>query len=305
MEKFKVEIKDENGGVVGYELAISKLTPKIKLEGDIHYNNAFSEAIVNKLFLRCQINSMLEERGVFDSKAVKVKTQKLRSELRSLEVQLKSARKEGRKMTKSEGREIALRMRETRKELMNIGGDITRYYNNTVESVSDNERLNYFVYALTVHADTGKNYWKSYDEFKSDDSPVKSSAVDAFIKSFYGNDIDAEKDLSENAWLIRHKFMDEKLRLLDEKGRVINSNGHLINDDERLINADGQLVDEFDNLIDDNGNLLAADGWEETEVLINPVYMESSSSKSYGSFEPLANPISLNLEKEINSSHQE
>lgn len=279
MEKFKVEIVDgDKKNVV--ELAIAKLTPKIKSEGDKYYSIAFNEAFENKLLLKCQVNNMLEERGIFDSKTTKVKTQKLRSELRSLEVQLKSARKDGRKMTKAEGREIALRMKELRNELMNIGGDLTRYYNNTVESVSDNERLNFFVYALTVYADTGKNYWKSYDEFKLDESNVKSSAVDAFIKSFYGINNDSEKELYENAWLIRHKFMDDELRLLDEKGRVINSNGHLINKDGLLINEAGQLVDEYDNLINENGDLLVEDGWSEPTLTLPMNTGEADSSQN-------------------------
>ncbi len=261
METFKV--KQENGSDI--ELGIIKLNPRIRLEADKIYSTSFTEAIEAGVMLRCQVNNLLEERGVTDSKAIKQKTHKLRSELRSLEVQLKSARKEGRKMTKIEGREIALKMRDLRNELNNVGGDLARYYNSTAESVADNERLNYYVYALTVYAETGKNYWSSYESFKEDYSEVKNLAVDAFLKSFYNIDSNADKSLYENSWLIRHGFMNESLQLINEQGRLIDSQNRLINEDGRLINENGVLIDEFGNEIDENGELKVPDGWLEDQ----------------------------------------
>ena len=244
----------------------------IRLESSKVYSTAFHEAVAAGQPLRIEVERLLESKGLLDTKADNAKVFDLRKLLKELEIQLRKGIIAGRKMTKSEGKAIALEMRTVRAELTSVGTSIAQYFNNTAESAADSERLQYFVYACTVYADTGKRYWKSFDAYKSE---TDQAALDAASRSFLtvaaGIDENYEQGSYENQWLKKQGFLSPTGQLIREDGKLIDETGRLINSEGRFIDEAGGFVDLYGNPIAEDGTLLVTDSWDEpTEVPKEP-----------------------------------
>lgn len=262
---FKVKVNDKE-----VELKTINVNSFIRLESNTYYSKAFNEAVDNKMKLRIQMEKLLESQGLLDTKEDEAKATAMRKELRSLEIQLRGALISGRRMTKAEGRALALKMRKLRDELGTIGQGVASYFSNTVESYADNERLQYFVYACTVYAENGARYWKSYDEFKLDsNTEVYTEASRSFLNSFMGLS-NSDNDPYEVQWLKRMKFMNSQGQLTREDGKTTDEDGRLIDKDGRFINEDGDFIDIYGNRIDADGNLVVEDGWVDSPAQLNP-----------------------------------
>ncbi len=240
------------------------ITPDIRLESNKFFGRAFNEALAGGYQLKIEAERMLEAKGLLDTKADEKKLADVRKTLRTMEVELRKGMVGTRRMTKQEGKELALRMKDERAKLSSIGSALNEYFNNTAESYAENERLQYYIYACTVFSDTGVKYWKSYDAFKSEENnELVNEATKGFLSVVGGIDRDYEKKFYENVWLQRFGFMNELYQLVDEKGRLINRDGKLIDKEGRFIDENGAFVDNFGNPIDESGTLLVEDSWAE------------------------------------------
>lgn len=249
----------------GVNLKVISITPEIRQESQKVYAHAMLEALGNDMLLRAEANDILEERGLLNIEQQEKKADDLRKQLKEMEKQLRSARNtDGSKMTREQGKSLALKMRDLRSEISSIGQDLSDFYSNTVEHYASNEQMQYFVYACTIYQVGGKRYWPSFEDFKKDtSSPVFESAISNFVSMSAGVDQDFTKSFYENQWMIRMGYMNDKLQLIDSEGRLIDENGRLINDKGQWVNENGHLIDAYGNLIDDKGNLIMEDGWVE------------------------------------------
>lgn len=253
-------------------LRILSISPEVRLESNKIYADAFNFALNNDYPLKVEMQKILENKGLLKTEEDDNKANNIRQSIKNMEIELRKGLRGSRRMTKDEGKELALKIKTKRRELNSIGSEIGSLFNTTVDNYADNERLQYFMYACTVYADSGDKYWKSFPVFKNENNiKLIEEVTKAFISNISGVDKDYEKNLYENQWLIRMGFMNDKLQLIRPDGKLVDESGRLINDEGRFVNEDGDFVDIYGNAIDKDGNLLVEDTWgvtkEEQSVL--------------------------------------
>lgn len=271
------------------EFKVINITNEIRSESQKFYAKAFNLALENKIMLRVEVEKMLESKGLLDTTADEVKVTELQKKIKSAEVQLRKGILNGKRMSKEDGKALALSIRADRIKLNNIGSGLSKYFSNTVESVADNERLQYFIYACTVNADSGTRFWDSFDLFKTDNInvDVATKAADTFMSSILGLDVNIDQIYYENRWLIKMGFMNSKLQIINAQGQLTDDEGRLIDENGYFIDATGKRVDIYGNRVDDSGNLIE-DSWDvpnadlknEVKVPETPVTMEVTSSST-------------------------
>ncbi len=253
---FKVKVDDKE-----IELKVIKINSEIRAESQKPWGTAMEEALGNNLKLKIEIDRLLQDRHILDDDSDQKKLDVLRKDIRDLEVKLRKGVTGNRRMTKEEGKTIALQIKAKRGEIGSIGRELSNIYENTVENYASNEQMQYFIYACTVYADSGARYWKSYDDFKNDrESPVYKQAVTEFLVNASGVDKDYEKKMYENVWLVRMGYMNAALQLINDKGQLVDSEGRLINEKGQFINTAGELIDIWGHRVDEKGTLLE-DSW--------------------------------------------
>ena len=216
------------------------------------YNQAFSDAVKSGCIVRARLDDLLKEQGLWDdTKQIKFNT--IQQEILDNEkilarggISLKMAK------------EIAIKMKTLRDDLRELISVRTNLDNHTAEGQADNARFNYLISACLVYSvNKDKKYFKDYAEYLSRASePVAIKAAQVLANMLYGLDNDYEKKLPENKFLVKYKFVDDKLRLVNEKGKLVDVDGRLIDETGRFINEDGKYVDKNGNLVDENGDYL-------------------------------------------------
>lgn len=288
--EFTVKVKDKD-----VRLKTIKITPEIRLESQKHYAKALNEALNNDYFIKIEVDRILQSKGAVDLEAEEKQAAEARKKIKEMEVALRSAVQAGKRLTKSQGRQLALDIRAERLKLNTIGQNIVAFYDQTAENYANNAQTQFFIFACTVDAETGLRFWRSYEEFLTDTQaqPEAGSqtttyleAVKEFMALATGMDKDYERNRYENQWLIRMGFMNDKLQLIDDKGRTVDEEGRLINTEGRYINEAGEFLDVYGNAVDKDGNLLITDGWgdappapAEKAVEVLPTPTLSSTSK--------------------------
>ena len=215
------------------------------------YNQAFSDAVKSGCIVRARLDDLLKEQGLWDdTKQAKFNT--LQQQLVDYE---KSLAKGGISLKAAKG--IAIKMKDLREEIRDLISVRTNLDNHTAEGQADNARFNYLISSSLVYSDSKEKFFKSYEEYLSRAAePVAIKAAQVLANMLYGLDNDYEKKLPENKFLIKYKFVDEKLRLINDKGKLVDEEGRLIDTSGRFINDDGKYVDKDGNLVDENGDFV-------------------------------------------------
>ena len=246
-DTFKIEIKD-----VEHEFLIKSPSLADQREAQKVYNQAFSDAVKSGCIVRARLDDLLKEQGLWDdSKQIRFST--LQQQLLDHE---KSLSRGGinLKMAKS----IALEMKKTRESLRDLISVRSNLDNHTAEGQADNARFNYLIAASLVYLVTKEKYFKSYEEYLTRASePIAIKAAQILANMLYGLDNDYEKKLPENKFLVKYKFVDDKLRLINKENRLVDSEGRLVDEFNRYINDKGEYVDKDGNLVDKDGDYLA------------------------------------------------
>jgi hypothetical protein len=241
-------IKVKNGDKE-IELAVLRPNPKVKQDAQKVYNKAFRDAIESGAILRAKIESVMREQKLWDDEK-EAGLRKLQTKIGENERKIRSG---GIKL--SDARSLAIELRKDRSELRSLNSERTSLDNNSAEAQADNAQFNFFVSACTVHANDGKSYYKSYDDYVSrEEDPATNLAAGALARMLYNLEEDYEKKLPENQFLLKYKFADDSLHLVDAQGRKVDSDGRLVNDDGRYINESGEFIDREGNLVDVDGN---------------------------------------------------
>lgn len=246
-DSFKIYIdgKEEDFTIKSPSLADQREAQKV-------YNQAFSDAVKSGCIVRARLDDLLKEQGLWDdSKQLKFNTlqQQLLDDERSLAkggISLKAAK------------DIAIKMKVLREELRELISVRTNLDNHTAEGQADNARFNYLISASLVYSNNkDKKYFQDYaDYLRRASEPVAIKAAQVLANMLYGLDNDYEKKLPENKFLVKYKFVDDKLRLVNKDGRLVDGEGRLIDESGRFINEKGQFVDKNGNLVDENGDYL-------------------------------------------------
>ena len=238
-KQFKFE--DEDFAVILPSLAVRDEATKV-------YNKTFSQAINSGAIIRERLDDVLREQGLWnDQKQMKYQT--LRREVLDMELKLKRGG-----MRLQDGKRMALTIKEKRDEMVNMLLSRNNLDSHTAEGQADNMRFNYLVSACLVYDKTNKPYFKNLEDYLNKATePIAIEAAKQLYSLLYQSDESIQEGLTENKFLKRFRFVDDKFRLIDE-------DGHLIDEEGRLIDETGRFVDKDGNYVDIDGNPVTEDG---------------------------------------------
>lgn len=244
--EFKVTIDNKE-----IEFVVKSPSFKDQREAQKVYNRAFSDAVKAGSIIRARLDDLMKEQGLWDDR--KEKTYK--------DLQLKILEKD--KVLAKGGisikvaKQIAIEMKNLRDELRDLISTRTTLDSHTAEGQADNARFNYLVSACVVYKDTNQPYFQGYEDYLNRSvETVAITGAQKLANMIYGLDNDFEKNLPENKFLKKYKFVNDNLEYIDAKGRLIDVEGKLIDDKGNYINEEGKRVDINGNLITDKGDYI-------------------------------------------------
>ena len=237
----------------GKELELTFVAPtaEVLTQANIVYNKKFAELLENGGgLLRKKLSNKLRQEGLWDDERQK-ELEQLQKSIADKEYKLHKG-----KMKLSEGKKLALSIKEDRVKQSILLTSYTEYDNITIEGQSDNARFNYLVSQCTVYNTTKKKYFDSYESFLSSSEQAAIDSATNYASEFYGLDENFEQSLPENKFLIQYKFVNENLRLVNDKGEFVDADGNLVNEWGAKLDKDGNLVDAYGYKRDNEGNFV-------------------------------------------------
>lgn len=220
-------------------------------EGQKVYNTAFTDAIKSNSVVRAKMDDVLEEQGLWGSDKQKKYTS-LQQELIDGE---KKLAKGGFSLT--EAKKLALKMRDVRLQIRDLISVRTSLDNHSAEGQADNARFNYLVSACVVYKENDKPYFKDLADYMDrQEDPVAVEGARKLANMIYGLDNNFEKNLPENKFLKKYKFVNEDLRFIDKQGRTVDSEGRLVDENGRYIDNEGNFIDKDGNRVDSDGEFI-------------------------------------------------
>lgn len=240
----KIDDKDVN-------LAVLRPTQKVQTKAQQVSNKAFREAVESGAILRAKINAIAREQNLWDETKQK-RFEELHARLLENERKLAMGGKAG--LTKNQAKKLALEMRGDRWELRQLTLERNQLDIHSAESQAENAKFNYFVSACTVYDETGDPYYTSYEDYMSRENDVVGNEAALHLgKMIHGLEENWEAKLPENEFLVKYKFVNDKLHLVDEHGNLVNADNKRVDDKGRLINDKGELIDDKGNVYSEDG----------------------------------------------------
>jgi hypothetical protein len=215
------------------------------------YNQAFTDAIKSKSVVRAKLDDLLEDQGLWNDEK-QAKFTSLQKELLDGEKRLAKGG-----FGLNEAKDLAIRMKAVRDEIRDLISVRTSLDNHSAEGQADNARFNYLVSVCVVYNDSKEPYFKNMEDYLNRATEqVALLGAQNLANMLYGLDNDYEKNLPENKFLKKYRFVDDKLRLVDKKGRLIDAEGRLLDESGRFIDEEGNFVDKYGNKVDKSGEFI-------------------------------------------------
>jgi hypothetical protein len=281
-EDFKVKVNEE-------EKTFTVRSPSLndQREAQKVYNQAFTDAIKSKSVVRAKMDDLLEEQGLWNDGKQKEYAD-LQKEL--LEGERKLA-KGG--FALSEAKKMALRMREVRNKIRELISVRTSLDNHSAEGQADNARFNYLVSVCVVYKDSENKYFANLEDYMGRiDDPVALAGAQKLANMIYGLDNNFEKNLPENKFLRKYKFVNDKLRFIDKQGKTVDSEGRLVDETGRYINDAGEFIDKEGNRVDAEGEYVV-DAQPFLDDEGNPVVLDEETKNTLSSKEVINEPTPI------------
>tara|TARA_A100001201_G_scaffold23144_2_gene26164 strand:+ start:850 stop:1743 length:894 start_codon:yes stop_codon:yes gene_type:complete len=258
MPKFSKDVTLENGQTI--TIYVKRPDNDSIKDADIHrakiWNKAFKEGVLTKK----EVEEAMKERGIWDQDKAD-KEVALSNEILQLERKLFIG--DGKKKPKvSEGRKLAIEMREKRFELRQLIEERIQMDENTAESLADNARFDFLVSCCTFHDESHERVFEDYEDYNEKASqPVAIAAAQLLANMMYDIEADYEEKLPENRFLKQFDLINEEGYLCDPNNPdiLIDQEGKRVNELGHYINEDGERVDNSGNLIDDDGMYVLTD----------------------------------------------
>lgn len=204
--------------------------------------------------LRSELDDFLRQNGMW-SERDQSELNSINEDISSLLAKLKTG---GIKL--SEGREIAINITDKRQSLVQLMQKRQSFDDSTIESMADNEKTDYFIYACTRDSVTGNRYWESFADMKADkDSEAYKNAISISMSVLYGIDSNFEKNLPENKWLKKYNYIDDNLSFIDRTtGKYVDRDGtpiEQVQDEllDKLQSIIGEIEEETPFIDDETG----------------------------------------------------
>mgnify|MGYP001217638785 CR=1 FL=1 len=267
-EDFKVELDGE-------EKTFTARSPSLadQREAQKVYNTAFTDAIKSNSVVRAKMDDVLEDQGLWN-KEKQAKYETLQEELNDGEKRLAKGG-----FSLVDAKKLALKMRNIRLEIRDLISVRTSLDNHSAEGQADNARFNYLVSACVVYKDNDKPYFKDLADYMDRmDDPVALEGASKLATMIYGLDNNFEKNLPENKFLKKYKFVNDELRFINKEGHTVDSDGRLVDENGRYIDKEGKFVDKDGNRVDEDGDYVV-DSQPFLDDDGNPVVLEEEEKK--------------------------
>tara|TARA_B100002019_G_scaffold293206_1_gene319355 strand:- start:4282 stop:5142 length:861 start_codon:yes stop_codon:yes gene_type:complete len=267
-EDFKVEIDGEDKTFMVRSPSLTDQREAQKV-----YNTAFTDAIKSNSVVRAKMDDVLEDQGLWN-KEKQAKYDNLQQELNDGEKRLA---KGGFSLT--EAKKLALKMRDIRVEIRDLISVRTSLDNHSAEGQADNARFNYLVSACVVYKENDKPYFKDLSDYMDRmDDPVALAGASKLATMIYGLDNNFEKNLPENKFLKKYKFVNEDLRFINKEGHTVDADGRLVDENGRFIDKEGNFVDKDGSRVDADGDYIV-DSQPFLDDDGNPVVLEEEKKE--------------------------
>lgn len=248
---------DRTVNINGQEISFYVIRPTNETlrNADRFRTKVWTQCRADKIPTKKKLAKMMVEDGDW-SKEKEQREAEITMDIVRLEKELyRGGDKKGRKKPKlSEGRDLAIKIRQLRIELRDLIADRLALEENSAENLADNARFDYLVAHSTFYSDTRKVY-KDFDDYNSRSADeLAFAAAQILAEMVYNIDAGFEKNLPENVFLSKYGLVNEELSLIDP------NTGNLIDVEGNRIDKEGYLLDDDGNRVDKDGNKIAQDG---------------------------------------------
>lgn len=224
-------------------------------DGQLYAAKVFEKARKEEAILKSQLWDHLRKQGVW--------TDDKQKEVEDLAIKINEAvdelnkGKRGKFKKLTEAREAAIDIKVWRRQQTNLLADYKELEGYTIEGLADQGRFDFLV-SVCVYNETGEKIFKSVDEYfdQSGEDWAKKCAEELSYLLYPNLDRNWAENLPENKFLLKYKFVDEKLRLVDQEGNLVDRKFHRIDEEGRYIDKDGNFVNLSGDKVDENGNKL-------------------------------------------------
>lgn len=238
----KVESKDRDGNdLVCY---VRKPTSKDNHDAKLYSNGVASSILLRKdennkpnFITRGQVRQILKDSGRLSENDEK-EILDLSKKIKEQEDKLIAGG-----IKKTLGREIAINLRNDRNRLFLALLNINELDEHTLESEVENANFDFLVSACSSRED-GTKLFESVTDYlvKADDEPYAYDVAQALKVLLYGTTEDMIKNNIENKFLLKYKYIDEKMRLINKEGKLIDEDNNLIDESGNIVDENGQIV---------------------------------------------------------------
>lgn len=253
MVKNKIEVKSTTED--GKEKVVYVVRPSVKdlTDAQIAAGGVLKTCVEKKALMRSQLRDYMIENNMWSEEKEK-QVEKLDKDITDNLLKLKKGG-----IPLKEAKDIALKIKANRVLKLILDSQRRDLDEFTAEAQAENARFNYLV-SVCVKDDQGERVFTSLDDYTEKmGEPYAQEAATKLASLVHGYDADWEKKLPENQFLIKHKFVDDKLRL-------VGKDGHYVTSDGKRIDENYNYVDENGNITDENGVVIDSDGLPKVET---------------------------------------
>jgi hypothetical protein len=236
----------------------------------------WTECVRDGIMTKKELEKFMKEHDIWNQD--KEKEQKeITERINALEKELYLGSK-GKRISKSEGKRIAIDMRIERIKLRELIAERMSLEQNTSESLSDNSRFDFLVANSTFY-ENGQRVYKDLDDYaENSDGEIGFAAATALAQMMYSIDKDFEAKLPENKFLKMFNFVDD-LSLVNDSGENVDTEGRRIDKNGYYINDKGGRVDRDGNPLDENGNYILSVEFTDDDNAEEEVETKTASKK--------------------------
>ncbi len=240
----------------------------------------WTECTSDGIMTKQELTEFMQKRNIWN-KEKEQEEKDLTLEIGGLEKELALGSGKARRIKKSEGKKLALKIRQKRSQLRDLIGERLSLEGNTAEALADNAKFDYFVATCTYYKETGEKVYNSLEEYdENSDDDLAYAAASAMAQMLYSLDKDFEKSLPENHFLNKYSFTNEEGALVNEKGETIDLDGRRINEYGYFLNDEGERVDTDGNLLDQDGRYIASVEYVDDEDLDKKTANKKTTTKT-------------------------
>lgn len=242
----------------GKELKLAVLYPNPAQDNiaQMEMLRSFNEALKGGAVVRAALDNRLKDQGLWSEDKQK-EVDVIDDRLNANRIKLKTGRDGDKQLTKSQGREIAIKMfadRQERAELLSVKDSLDSF---TAEGQAQNTKFHSLVAQCTTYDDSGKPYFSSLaDYFARGNEEATLAAANKLFEMQYNVDTEFMAKLPENEFLLKYKFVNTDLKFINKDGHLISRDGKLIREDGRYVNENSELVDLHGNRVNEEGDPL-------------------------------------------------